>query len=189
MVKCRRCKYVNRKETCSLCSGKGKNLNDEKCISCDGKGTKNCFSCSGKGKYECKKCKGTRCLRWYLDLHVQWRTHECDYLEENCVVPSDILKKAKGTKIYEDAGDLVVPIPDTFPVYGVIEKSQQIVTSETARLKYDKRVVAQRQTVNVIPVSEINWTYKDNEGIFAVYGDDNVVYFPDYPQKCCCVVL
>jgi hypothetical protein len=41
-------------------------------------------------------------------------------------------------------------------------------------------------TVFAIPVTLAKYKFKENEYQFYVYGTNNKVYAPDYPQKCCC---
>lgn len=49
----------------------------------------------------------------------------------------------------------------------------------------------QRQQVRMVPVTEIHYTWKRRAGRFYLYGYENKVHAPEYPQTCCwgCSVL
>jgi hypothetical protein len=40
--------------------------------------------------------------------------------------------------------------------------------------------------VRIIPVTEVNYRWKNKNGVFFVFGFENKAYAPQYPQKICC---
>lgn len=43
----------------------------------------------------------------------------------------------------------------------------------------------QRHQVRIVPVAEVEYGFKGGPGKFWVYGYENKVHSPDYPQTCC----
>lgn len=47
---------------------------------------------------------------------------------------------------------------------------------------------SQRQTVELIPVTKVQYKWKGDSHVYYVYGNENKVS-ADYPATCCCVIL
>lgn len=44
----------------------------------------------------------------------------------------------------------------------------------------------QRQTVELIPLTEVHYWYRGKTNVYYVYGTDHRVYVADYPERYCC---
>ena len=49
-----------------------------------------------------------------------------------------------------------------------------------------ERLLQQRITVRMVPVTKALGSYNSNTFDFWVYGDDRRCYAPNYPAQCCC---
>lgn len=47
----------------------------------------------------------------------------------------------------------------------------------------------QRQTIELIPVTRVSYTWKGKSHIYFVYGNEFQVNADDYPATCCCTVM
>ena len=45
---------------------------------------------------------------------------------------------------------------------------------------------AQKQSVQMVPVYQVAYVWRNRRGFYYIYGHDHLVHFPDYPQKVCC---
>lgn len=44
----------------------------------------------------------------------------------------------------------------------------------------------QRQTIELVPLTEVRYRYQGKTSVYYVYGTDHQVYAVDYPQRYCC---
>ena len=44
----------------------------------------------------------------------------------------------------------------------------------------------QRQTIELIPLTEVRYWYRGKTYVYYIYGTDRRVYVVDYPERCCC---
>lgn len=44
----------------------------------------------------------------------------------------------------------------------------------------------QRQTIELIPLTEVRYWYQGKSNVYYVYGTDHRVYVADYPERYCC---
>ena len=47
----------------------------------------------------------------------------------------------------------------------------------------------QRQTIRAVQVTECVYKHNDSSLKYYVYGVDNTVYAPDYPEQSCCAIV
>ncbi len=72
----------------------------------------------------------------------------------------------------------------------VNDASRQLVESHAVSFPTE-RILTQRHWIRLVPVSEARCDYKGKNFSFWVYGEDNNVHAPDYPQQMCmgCTIL
>ena len=53
------------------------------------------------------------------------------------------------------------------------------------------KVIRQRHQVRIVPVTKVTYEWKGKLHVFYVYGYENKIHLPKYPQKCCwgCQIL
>lgn len=47
----------------------------------------------------------------------------------------------------------------------------------------------QKQTIELIPLTKVEYEWRGKVYSFCVFGNENKVYAEDYPEKCCCSVM
>jgi hypothetical protein len=196
---CYSCQAVGYK-TCFSCMGSGRS----RCINCSGSGTESyveygeqryrtctwctggykiCISCGGSGRVQCNKCQGRGSLRWFILLTIQWTNHLDDHIVERTATLGALIRNVSGQLAFEET------YPKVFPVNHFPEEinvaSNNLVSQHSSKFGFE-RILMQRQRVRIVPVTEVSYTYKDKNSSFHVYGNENKVFAPDYPAKCCC---
>jgi len=85
---------------------------------------------------------------------------------------------------FEEEEAAVWPI-NFFPDEAVNHASRELLDEH--RLRYSaEKIMLQRQSVQIVPVYQIAYVWREHRDSFYIYGHDNLVYFPGYPQKSCC---
>ncbi len=77
-----------------------------------------------------------------------------------------------------------------FPDDAVNDASLQLVKSHASKFPTEK-ILTQRHWIKIVPVFEAHCTHKGSTFNFWVYGEDNLVHCPNYPQRVCwgCSIL
>ncbi|XP_072928592.1 protein SSUH2 homolog [Hemitrygon akajei] len=174
---------------CTMCDGRGSMFgNDSRCNLCMGNGTKSCGSCSGHGQQKCKVCQGCGQLYFYIQLTVKWENNSFEeVIEQQCGFPTKKLSKVAGKKLFSDQQIQVHPILG-FPDPRVNQISQQGTQAHWTQFGKTSRIIQQRHTVELIPVTEVHFQWKNKEHSYYVYGTENKVYAPEYPGKKCIIM-
>ncbi|KAL3974616.1 transmembrane protein [Sarotherodon galilaeus] len=120
------------------------------------------------------------------------KNHVEDHLvEQSCGLKSDKLHSVKGKELFKNSQNLV----HTHKYQNFIQKNYISVVSHTLikehQTKYGQtsRILQQRQTVELIPITQVNYKWKDKSYVYYVYGNERKVSADDYPETCCCVIL
>ncbi|XP_059800394.1 protein SSUH2 homolog [Hypanus sabinus] len=174
---------------CTMCDGRGSMFgNDSRCNLCMGNGTKSCGSCNGHGQQKCKVCQGCGQLYFYIQLTVKWENNSFEeVIEQQCGFPTKKLSKVAGKKLFSDQQVQVHPILG-FPDPRVNQISQQGTQAHWTQFGKTSRIIQQRHTVELIPVTEVHFQWKNKEHSYYVYGTENKVYAPEYPGKKCIIM-
>ncbi|XP_054707415.1 protein SSUH2 homolog [Uloborus diversus] len=177
-------------EYCFSCHGDGHKpsaLESEygRCVHCHGTGRRKCWKCNGDGMASCKGCSGTGQIKCFIRLTVTWTNHMDDHVVEKvAALNDDRIKSVTGEVICEEQQPVLWPLthfPDTTVSMASAQLIQQHATSFTS-----EKVLQQRHRVTIVPVAAVNYKWKNHNGLFHVYGYEQKVYAPDYPQTCCC---
>ncbi|GAB6033646.1 Protein ssuh2 [Chamberlinius hualienensis] len=175
-------------QKCLHCHGDGTRVSStgerEQCFFCHGMGKDKCQMCHGTGNSPCKVCQGKCLLKCFIKLTVTWRNNVEDHIVERTNLPEELIKGVSGQVAFEEQLPRVWPI-NHFPDNTINMASSQLVQKHATSYQ-NQKILMQRQQVRIIPVTEINYQWKSHVGRFYVYGYENKVYAPDYPQKCCC---
>ncbi|XP_070758371.1 protein SSUH2 homolog [Enoplosus armatus] len=178
----------NGYKACWVCNGSGKKT-DESCTHCDATGKERCTVCDAKGTKECETCKGKRQLLAYINLKVEWTNHVEDHVvEQNCGLKIDDLSSVSGKELFKNNQYLVYPLLG-FPNPAMSEASERLVKDHQSKYAQSSRILQQRQTVELIPITKVNYKWKGDSHVYFVYGNEHKVSADDYPATCCCVIL
>ncbi|XP_059519395.1 protein SSUH2 homolog isoform X2 [Myotis daubentonii] len=173
---------------CPSCSGaKRRAKQPGRCQLCSGSGRHRCSTCSGRGNKTCATCKGEKKLLHFVQLVIVWKNSLFEFVSEhrlNC--PGQLLAKAKGENLFKDENTTVYPLAD-FPLREISLASQRgIAQHSAATLASRARVLQQRQTIELVPLTEVHYWYRGKTNVYYIYGTDHRVYVADYPGRYCC---
>ncbi|ELK34331.1 hypothetical protein MDA_GLEAN10023697 [Myotis davidii] len=173
---------------CPSCSGaKRRAKQPGRCQLCSGSGRHRCSTCSGRGNKTCATCKGEKKLLHFVQLVIVWKNSLFEFVSEhrlNC--PVQLLAKAKGENLFKDENTTVYPLAD-FPLREISLASQRgIAQHSAATLASRARVLQQRQTIELVPLTEVHYWYRGKNNVYYIYGTDHRVYVADYPERYCC---
>jgi len=161
----------------------GQKSDGSRCHSCVN-GRKMCNTCWGRGWVRCRCCHGAGQLKHFIELKVEFKTHNEQYVYETTDLPDDLILKAQGNQVFAEAADRIGPITN-FSVAEINQNSSRLVTAHASNWPME-RMWKQRQKLDSVPVFEIAYDYKGSDGRFWVYGEDKLAYSDDYPAQCCC---
>ncbi|XP_038127294.1 protein SSUH2 homolog isoform X1 [Cyprinodon tularosa] len=185
---CKDCAGSGNK-VCWVCNGSGYRQGDDRCNHCSGRGRENCIHCHGQGSKQCEICHGKQQLLVYINLTVKWTNNSEDYVvEQSSGLQVANLSKVTGKELFRDSQYMVYPLMG-FPDPTVVQAAQRLVGDHQARFSQTSRILQQRQTIELIPVTKVTYTWKGKTYIYFVYGNEFKVHVNDYPAKCCCSVM
>ncbi|XP_035008803.2 protein SSUH2 homolog [Hippoglossus stenolepis] len=180
---CEECDGKGHKE-CWACHG-----NDETCSTCKSTGQESCKKCDGNGTQNCKTCNGKRQLLTFIQLKVEWTNHVEDHLvEQNIGLKVDDLSSVSGKELFKNNQYLLYPLLG-FPNPAISEASDRLLKDHQAKYAQTSRILQQRQTVELIPITQVNYKWKGDSHVYIVYGNEHQVSADNYPATCCCVIM
>lgn len=186
-VPCKKCEGKGTKK-CSHCDGSGKRM-EENCIFCKGSGKDRCSNCNAEGKTKCDICDGKKKLLTYIKLKVEWKNNvDNKFVEGESGLNTKELHSVNGKELFKMTQTLVYPLYG-FPNTKIVELSDQMVKEHQTKYAQSSRILQQRQTVELIPLTKVDYKWKNKIYCFYVYGNENQVSAKDYPETCCCVIL
>ncbi|XP_078517799.1 protein SSUH2 homolog [Lissotriton helveticus] len=184
---CKKCNGAGR-NVCWVCNGSRRRMS-EPCSHCQGIGNESCSTCHGQGRTTCTVCNGRRQLLCYIEVKVTWKNNIHEYLsDKNSGFPTELFKKVTGKKLFTDEQFMVYPLM-TFPEASINQASQIAIQQHQAQFASTSRILRQRHTIELIPLTKVEYTWKDKSHFYFVYGVENQVFTDDYPAKCCCSVM
>ncbi|KAM6060042.1 protein SSUH2 homolog [Theristicus caerulescens] len=184
--KCGVCHGAGRMR-CVTCKGSRWRLKQQKrCQLCSGTGRKRCNTCSGRGSKTCATCQGEKKLQHFKQLVITWKNNVFEFVSEHHLnIPGELLSKVSGENIFKDENVVVYPIID-FPEPEISLASQRAISEHSAAFATSSRILRQRQTIELIPITEVHYQYSGKTYLYYIYGLENKVYALDYPERCCC---
>ncbi|XP_076448569.1 protein SSUH2 homolog [Babylonia areolata] len=192
-VRCGSCRGWGS-HVCPQCSGvismeTGEGTEGPMCSGCNDSHLSPCLRCGGEGRVLCPACDGYRAIRCFIQIKIKFKTYKEQFVKEDTALPDNLIKEVKGVTVFEQTNQKLCPLTE-FSIAEIAAKSQQFFSKHQLELLDKKRLLQQRQKLVAVPVAEVAVTWKDQPGRFWVYGKENKLYLPDYPDTCaCCVIL
>ncbi|XP_030224534.1 protein SSUH2 homolog isoform X1 [Gadus morhua] len=188
-VACKHCAGAGNK-VCWVCHGSGNNHGDERnCHHCNGRGRENCTPCHGQGSTECSTCHGRRQLLVNINLTVKWTNNSSDYIvEQSSGLLLENLNQVTGKELFKDAQYLVYPVMG-FPDLNVVSAAERLIREHQTTYSATSRILQQRQTIELIPITKVTYKWKGKSHIYFVYGNEFKVNADNYPATCCCTIM
>lgn len=178
----------NGSKPCWVCNGSGTKM-DENCSRCDGTGKDRCTECNSQGTKECETCKGKRQLLTFIQLKVEWKNNVEDHVvQQNSGLNIEDLRSVTGKELFKNNMYLLYPLLG-FPNPAMAEASERLIREHQSKFAQTSRILQQRQTVELIPITKVNYKWKGDSHVYYVYGNENQVNADNYPATCCCVIM
>lgn len=185
---CTTCAGIGNK-VCQMCNGSGFRQSNDRCMHCNGRGRENCSSCSGNGSCQCDTCRGKRQLLVFINLIFKWSTEKDEFIAQDLSgLKAENLDKVSGKELFKDAQYMVYPMRG-FPDVSVAQASERIVRDHQMKYAQTSLILQQRQTIELIPITKVNYRWKGKPYVYYVYGNEFKVNADDYPATCCCSVM
>ncbi|KAG8516862.1 Protein SSUH2 [Galemys pyrenaicus] len=99
--------------------------------------------------------------------------------------PQELLAKAKGERVFQDESAKVYLIVD-FPLQALCQASRRGLAEHSAALAARARVLQQRQTIELVPLTEVRYWCRGRTLACCVYGTDHRVHAAERPPPCGC---
>ncbi|KAJ8260323.1 hypothetical protein GJAV_G00179650 [Gymnothorax javanicus] len=187
-IPCRRC-VTSGMEQCPMCNGSGRRFSDDRCLTCNGSGRRRCTHCSGAGTNICATCQGRGQLLCFIKLVVKWKNYVYESVVDNhSGLPMDLVSGVTGKILFTDMQPVVYPVTG-FPDNVINQAAERAVREHQAQYFNTSHIIQQRQTIELIHVTRVHYTWQDKTHVYFVYGAEHKVYTDDYPAKCCCTLL
>ncbi|KAM8867691.1 protein SSUH2 homolog [Synchiropus splendidus] len=181
-IRCSSC-HGHGQKRCPFCHGHGR-TNNNRCTSCHGHGRKRCISCHGHGNKQCSVCNGSCNLLHYILLTVTWKNNISDHIPDRQPdFPDKKFEKVTGDPFFVDENQLVYPIQG-FPDTEICQVSNKLISEHLNRFSATSRILQQRQTIELVPLTHAFYFYNGKEFNFFVYGMENQVFAAKYPTAC-----
>ncbi|XP_061619255.1 protein SSUH2 homolog isoform X4 [Phyllopteryx taeniolatus] len=185
---CKDCAGAGNK-VCWVCNGAGFRHGNDRCSHCFGRGRENCHSCQGQGSKQCPTCQGKQQLLVYINVIIKWTNNSDDYVvEQSSGLQLDNLSKVSGKELFRDSQYLLYPVMG-FPDPAVVTAAQRLINEHQGKFSQTSRILQQRQTIELIPVTKVTYSWKGKMHIYFVYGNEFKVDADNYPAQCCCTVM
>ncbi|XP_053576754.1 LOW QUALITY PROTEIN: protein SSUH2 homolog [Bombina bombina] len=186
-IVCTKCHGVGRVQ-CTNCNGKGRK-DDEDCSDCSANGTQSCKECSSTCHVICTGCTGRGQVLNYIQLNVTWKNNIFEFIADHkSEFPTDHFKAVNGEKMFTDEQFMVPPIMN-FPDPTINQTSQNALQQHHSQFASTSRILRQRQTIEWLPLTLVEYNWKGDKHNYFVYGKENKVYTKKYPATCCCCVI
>ncbi|KAM4613382.1 protein SSUH2 homolog [Polymixia lowei] len=183
---CQECNGRGSKE-CWVCHGTGQS-GEQECSRCNSTGKDSCSECNSQGYKECETCDGKQQLLTYIKLKIEWTNHVEDFvLEQTSGLHTGDLSSVTGKELFKNSQYLVYPVLG-FPDPAISEASERLVREHQTKYAETSRILQQKQTVELIPITKVAYKWKGDNHVYYVYGNEHQVS-ADYPATCCCVIL
>ncbi|XP_063283582.1 protein SSUH2 homolog [Pelobates fuscus] len=174
---------------CTRCNGKGENSEKETCDQCGGDGKEDCKTCNNSNIQTCQPCEGKGQVVSFIELTVTWKNNISEFIPDyNSEFPVSKFEKVKGDKIFTDEQIMVPPVVN-FPEASINHASQNCVQEHHSKYFTSCRVLKQRQSIEWLPLTKVEYSWKGKSYSYFVYGKEKKVHTEKYPDTCCCVIL
>ncbi|XP_057517203.1 uncharacterized protein LOC130798294 [Amaranthus tricolor] len=181
----------NQMTPCTSCFGRGliahRDGSDTICTQCNGKGKIPCATCSSSGLIKCNICRGSGSILARNIAIVKWKTlstRKVSATRGAASVPDDVFHRAKGVQLCNMQAYQCTPafFADS---YFLNTFSSEVIADRTP-VPPTARVICERHTISVVPVTRITMSHSSRSFSFYIIGFSREVYLKDrYPAQFC----
>ena len=131
------------------------------------------------------KLSGSGLLIHYLQLTVEFKNHDDQYIHEKTDLPDKLVLSVTGEELLNETAYRIGPVFN-FHVTEINVESSRLVNEHRTKWP-DEATHLQKHSFHSIPVNEVHYILANEErGRFWVYGNEESVFSFDYPAQCCC---
>ncbi|XP_022851775.1 protein SSUH2 homolog, partial [Olea europaea var. sylvestris] len=174
----------NRMSPCPACYGRGLiahgDGSDTTCLKCNGKGMIPCATCGSRGLIKCETCQGGGFLLTRQVAVIRWKTLSARKVSSTsgaASVPDDVFHRAKGVQLCNNQAYQCTPA--FFANSYFLNKFSSEVIAERAPVPPTARVICERHTISVVPVTRVTMTHRSRSFSFYLIGTGREVYLKD----------
>ncbi|XP_058739712.1 uncharacterized protein LOC131611894 [Vicia villosa] len=181
----------NQMSQCSSCYGRGliahRDGSDSICVKCDGKGKLPCATCGSRGLLKCETCNGSGSLLARSVAIIKWKTlstRKVNATRGAASVPDEVFHRSQGVQLCNTQAYQCTPafFADSF----FLNKFSSEVIAERAQVPTTARVICERHTISVVPVTRVTMSHRRRSFSFYIVGYNRDVYLKDYyPSRYC----
>ncbi|KAH9621708.1 hypothetical protein KSS87_000754 [Heliosperma pusillum] len=181
----------NQMTPCPSCYGRGlcahKDGSDTICVKCNGKGKIPCATCGSRGLIKCKICEGSGFLLARSVAVIKWKTLSTRKVSARrgaASVPDDVFHRAQGVQLCNVQAYQCTPafFADSY----FLNRFSSEVIADRAPVPPTARVICERHTISVVPVTRITMARGTQAFTFYIIGFSREVYLKDnYPGRFC----
>ncbi|KAM6574358.1 hypothetical protein CsatA_022685 [Cannabis sativa] len=182
---------ANQMMQCPSCYGRGlvahRDGSDTKCVKCNATGKLPCATCGSRGLIKCETCHGGGSLLTRNIAIIRWKTlstRKVSGTSGAASVPDDVFHRAKGVQLCNTQAYQCTPafFADSF----FLNKFSSEVIADRAPVALTARVICERHTISVVPVTRVTMTHRNRSFSFYIIGYSREVYLKDYyPSRFC----
>ncbi|KAK3031361.1 hypothetical protein RJ639_036069 [Escallonia herrerae] len=181
----------NQMAHCPDCFGRGliahKDGSDTICVRCSGKGKIPCATCGSRGLIKCAACRGSGSLLTRKVAIVRWKTlstRKVSATSGAASVPDEVFHRARGVQLCNTQAYQCTPafFADSF----FLNQFSSEVIADRAPVPPTARVICERHSISVVPVTRVTMTHRSRSFSFYIIGFSREVYLKDYyPSRFC----
>ncbi|KAL8167989.1 hypothetical protein V2J09_009488 [Rumex salicifolius] len=173
---------------CPACHGRGliahRDGSDTICAKCSGKGKIPCATCGSRGLIKCGTCSGSGSLLAH-NVAITLSTRKVRATSGAASVPDEVFHRARGVQLCNTQAYQCAPafFADSY----FLNNFSSEVIAERANVPSTARVICERHTINVVPVTRITMAHQRGRSFsFYIVGLSKDVYLKDYyPSRFC----
>ncbi|XP_054243552.1 protein SSUH2 homolog [Indicator indicator] len=156
----------------------------QNCSHCLGSGRMRCVPCLGEGTVPCARCATKGLLLCFLELTITWKNNITEYVhDKDQGFPLSRLQEVTGKQLFSEEQPWVTTQRLPQPL---VRGAESCLALHRGQLAEHTRILGQKQTIELIPLTRVDYGWRGRLHSFYVYGNENQVYAKDYPGKCCC---
>ncbi|KAF3855626.1 hypothetical protein F7725_016349, partial [Dissostichus mawsoni] len=156
---------------CHKCNGCGRT----RCVGCHGRGQKRCPFCHGHGAspamgWAIRPALYVRAVRTCCTPSSSRKNNISNFIPDRQPdFPDKNFENVSGDPFFIDESNLVYPIQG-FPDQEICDVSTKMINEHYGRFSSTSRILQQRQTIELVPLTHAIYTYSGKDFSFFVYG-------------------
>uniref|UniRef100_A0A4W5JPG2 Uncharacterized protein n=1 Tax=Hucho hucho TaxID=62062 RepID=A0A4W5JPG2_9TELE len=123
----------------------------------------------------------------FIQLTITWKNHVFEFVPDRLPeFPLKKFEKVSGDAFFVDESILVYPIVG-FPDQEICDASRKASQEHHSKFSPQQvpcRILQQRQTIELVPITHAFYSYSGKDYDYFVYGLENKVFTSKYPSAC-----